>query len=84
MSVPEAQKLFAIMLPAPGLLPEFRRLDHGKKNLLGTGPVHFFTDDLLNLSDDPVTQGEIAVNPGRQFSDHPRSEHELMTDDFGI
>ena len=63
MTIPEAEQFLAVMDPASRFLPEFRRLHHGQKDLLGSGPVHLLPDDLFDLADHPVAQGQIGIDP---------------------
>ena len=53
MPVFDAQQLRPIGLETPALLPQLGRLHHWHQKLHGTGAVHLFTDDGLDLADHP-------------------------------
>jgi hypothetical protein len=82
MAVLKPCQFTPIFFPPMTLLPEFRRLDKGEEYLNGTGSVHFLTDDGFHLSNGSKAQGEVGIDPGSQFPDHPRPKHQLMAGDF--
>ena len=59
MPIAKTEQFLAVMDPSPGLLPELRRLHHREKDLLGARAVHLLSDNLLKLTDHPVTQRKI-------------------------
>ena len=84
MAIAKAQQFLAVMDPAVRFLPELGRLNHRQEHLLGPGPVHLLADNLLDLADHPVSQGEIGIDPAGQFPNHACPDHELMTGKFRI
>ena len=56
VTVIEAQQFRAVLLPAAGFHPQFRRLYGRHQQLQCPGTVHFFAHDSLNLAQHPQAQ----------------------------
>jgi hypothetical protein len=63
----------------PCLFPEFNRIQSGQVEFLCTNPIHFFPNDFDDLLECTITKGEKCIDSRRQGTDHPGSDHELMT-----
>ena len=79
VTVLEAQQLRAVLLPAPGLLPQLRRLHRRHQHLQGPGAVHLLPHDALHLAQHPQPQGQPGVEARRQLADHARPQHQPVT-----
>src|SRR6056297_2259364 len=64
VSVPDSQQLRTILLPAPRLLPQLRRLDHRHADFLGAGAVHFLANNGFYLAQYPESKRKPGVKPG--------------------
>ena len=84
MPVFDAQQLGAHLLETSGFLPELGRLHHRHGQFDGSGAVHFFAHDRLDLANDAQTHGHIGVNTRTQFFDHAGAHHQLVASNFGI
>ncbi len=84
MTIGKTQQFRSVFLPAAGLPPEFSGLHHGKQQLLGSGPVHLFTDNPLDFSDCGQPQGKIRVYSRSQFTNKSGPKHKLMADHLGF
>ena len=84
VTVLEAQQLGSVLFPAPGFLPELRRLDRRHQQFKRTRPVHFLANDGLDLAQYAQAERQPAVNAGGLFADHAGTQHQLVADDFGI
>ena len=78
----DAQQLGAILLPAPGFLPQVGRLHHRHQDFLCARGVHFLAHDGFHLAQDAQTQRQPTVQSGREFADHAGAQHQLMADDL--
>ncbi len=74
----EATHLSVDLIPAAGLLPDIRRLDHRHGQLLAADGIHLLADDGLDLIHRPAGQRQIRENPGRQLADEPGPQQQLM------
>jgi hypothetical protein len=79
-----AQQFGTILLPAPGLLPQFCWLHCRHRQLDRPSAIHLLADDLLHLAQHAQPDRHPGVDPARQPFDHPGAQHQLVTDDFGI
>jgi hypothetical protein len=52
----ESQELFPVNLPPSAFLPKLSRRSKGQQEFLGSGPIHFFSDNIFNLADNPQSQ----------------------------
>ena len=84
MAVLNAQQLRTHLLKAAGFLPQLSRLHHRHGDFNGTGTVHFFAHDGLDLADHAQTHGHVVVDASTQLFDHASPRHELVADHFGI
>jgi hypothetical protein len=53
-------------------------------NFLRSGFIHFLTDNLFQLTNNPITQRQVRIYAAGQFSDHPGSNHQLVAYHLGI
>ncbi len=72
------------MLPSTRLLPQLSRDNHRHEKLDGTGPVHLFANDLLDLTDGTQPQGQVIIDTGSELANHAGPQHQLMADNFRI
>jgi hypothetical protein len=72
------------LLPTTTLLPKLGRLNKRKQYLLRTDSMHFLPDDLFNLLKDPKANGQVAIDPRSDLSDHSRSHHETVANDLRL
>ncbi len=84
LPVAEPQQLVAVELPAPALLPQLRRQHRGHEQFLAAVLGQLLADDLLELADAAVGQGQVAVDAGRGLLDHASPHHELLAHHVGI
>src|SRR4030042_3158851 len=84
VAILEPGQLFSILFPPMAFLPELGRLDHGKQNLNGSGPIHLFTNDRLHLSYGSQAERQIGIDARSQFTDPPCPEHQLVARDFRL
>ena len=84
VAILDAQQLGTVLLPAPGLLPQLRRLHRRHQDLQGPGPVHLLPDDPLHLAQDPQSQGQPGIEARRQLADHARPQHQAVTDHLRV
>ena len=84
MAVLQPQQLRPVGLPAPGLLPQFRRLDHRQAHLLRPGGIHFLTHHRLDPMQHALTQRQPVVDARRDLTDQARAQHQPVTDGLGV
>ena len=84
MPVLDPQQFGTVLLPAPGLHPEFGRLHHRHQQFDRAGAIHFFADDAFDAPDDAQAHRHVVVDAARQLADHAGPGHQLMADDLGI
>jgi len=84
MTVLQAQQLGAVLLPAPGFLPQLGWLDRRHQHFQGPGLVHLVTHDSLGLAQRAQPHRHPGVEPRSQLADHPGAQHQLVTDHHGI
>src|SRR5262245_17730331 len=82
VAILEAEQFLAVEIPPAGFSPQFRRRGNGHKEFLGSSTIHFLTNDLFDLSNDPEAEREIRVDTGRHLANQTGSKHELMADGF--
>ncbi len=58
VAVLEPEQLFADSVPAPGFLPDLRRVHGGQLELLPADAVHLIADDSFDLVSDSLSQWE--------------------------
>ena len=84
VAILQSQQFRTEVAPAPGLLPQLRRLDGGHQDLLGTRRVHLLTHDGFDLSQYADAEWQPRVESGREQANQTGPEHQSMTDDFGL
>ncbi len=77
-----AQQQRAVLLPAPGFLPQLGGLHRRHQQFECPGPVHLLAHDGFDLAQYPQAQGHPGEEPRRKAADQAGPEHELVTDDF--
>ena len=84
LAVLEPQQLLAVIVPAPGFLPQLGRHHRRHEQFDGARARHLFADDVLHLADGAQPEGQVAVDAGGDLADHAGPQHELVTDHLGI
>ncbi|MNZ43497.1 hypothetical protein D3C78_611000 [compost metagenome] len=84
VAVLDAQQLGAVLLPAPGFLPQLGRLDRRHQHLEGAGGVHFLAHDVLHLAQHAQAHRQPGVQAGGELADHPGAQQQLVADDHGV
>ena len=74
----------SIRIPAPGLLPEFRRLNRRHANFLRAAGVHLFPDDLFDFPNRAPAHIHKAVDSGHLFPDHSGTQKQNVTRNFRL
>ncbi|KAG0928608.1 hypothetical protein G6F31_017657 [Rhizopus arrhizus] len=84
LAILDLQQLRAELLPAPGLLPQFLRLDGRDLEFHGAGAVHFLADDAFNLAQHAQAQRRPGVQARCQLADHARTQHQPVAGQLGV
>ena len=84
VAVDNAQHLWPVGVITPGLAPQVRQLQGRHQDLDSPCPVHLFTDNLLDLAEDPVAQRQPRIDTGRLLPDHAGAQHQSVRDDLRL
>src|SRR4249919_2092869 len=84
LAVLDLEQLATELLPAPGLLPQFLRLDRRHQQFDRAGGVHFLAHRALDLAQHAQAQRAPRVQAGGELADHAGLEHQLVADDLGL
>ena len=66
VTVPHSQEQIAVLVPAPGLLPQLGRLYSRHYQLQRARAIHLLTDDVLHLPQHAETQRHPGKQTGRK------------------
>src|SRR5207249_11222131 len=78
----EAQKLWPVLVPATGFLPQLRGLNDRHQQLDGAGAIHFFTHHGFDLAQHPHAERQPGVDAAREPLDHARAQHQSVADEL--
>ena len=70
-----AQHLLAVIVVASTFAPQVGGLDRRHQEFQCPGPILFLADDLLDLTQDPMSQRQPAVDAGARLTDHTGAKH---------
>ena len=84
LAILEAQQLIAVVLPAPGLLPQLARDDRGQEHLRGARAIHLLADDALDLLHDAPAERQERVDAGRDLAQVTAAHHEDVRGDLRL
>src|SRR5262249_31168694 len=84
VAILHAQQFLAILVPTATFLPQLGRADGGHQDLLGSGTIHFLTDDALHLVHHTQAERQEVVDSARKLANHAGPHHESVADDFCI
>jgi len=83
LAILEPEELVADGLPAPGLLPDLGRVDDRIEHLLAADRLHLVADNGLDLAHHAPAGRQEDVHPGRELTDEPGTDHELVAHGLG-
>ena len=83
-AIPQAKQNIAHDRITPAFAPQLDRLHHRHQQLLSTGGIHLFADDLPDLLLCPECQREQAVHAGGELLNEAGAQHKLVADGIGI
>src|SRR6056297_2249578 len=78
VSILKLHHLGTVIFPASGLFPNSGRLGNRHQKFLRSRPVHLFTDNLSDLTQNPVSQWKIGEDSSCNLSDKSSSNKELI------
>ncbi len=84
MAVTDFQHLRAEYRPAPGFLPQFRRLHRRHQEFDGASAVHFLAHHSFDPAQYFQAQWHPGVESGTQTFDESGAQHEFVADEFGL
>ena len=84
MAILDAQKLWAHLFKASGLLPQFSGLNHWHGHFNGASAVHFLAHDGFHFADDTQSHGHVVVDASAQALNHAGAHHELVAHHLGV
>jgi hypothetical protein len=84
VAVLDPQHLLAVVVVAPGLLPQIGRLDGRHEHFLGAAGVLLVAHDLFDPLQHPQAQGQPGIDPGAGLADHAGAQHETVRDDLRL
>ena len=84
MPVFDAQHFLAVVVIAPRLAPQVRRLDHRHQQLDGPRPVLLLAHNGVDLVEHAQAQRQPGVNAGRLLPDHAGAQHQPMRDNLRL
>jgi hypothetical protein len=77
-TIPQAEQLIPVGVPAPGPLPDVARMEHRQQELLPAEAVHLLPDDALDLQADALSEGEQRVGARHELSHEARAQQQAM------
>ena len=80
----EAQQFGPVGLEAPGLLPQFGRLDHGHGEFDRARAVHLLAHDGLDLAHHAQAEGHPGVDPAGEAPDEACPQHQPVAGELGF
>ncbi len=80
----EAPHLRADLVPAPGFLPDVRRIHHRHRDLLPANHIHLLADDVLDLRHRTSRQRQVAEDARCQLADKARPHQQLVAGDLRL
>src|SRR5471030_1058049 len=83
-TVNKTQQFRTVLFPTSALLPQVGGLNYRHRHFNGVRVVHFFAHDVFNFSENTQAGWQPGVQAGSQFADHPRTQHQLMADNFRV
>ena len=83
-AVLQTKQVVAIFGPAAGGFIDIAGQKGGKMHFLGTNGIHFFTNDVFHLAQDPPAQRQPGVATGGSPADVAGSEQQSVRGDFRI
>src|SRR5688572_31046107 len=78
VAILEADQFLAVEIPSAGFSPQLCGRGNGHEQFLGSSPVHLFTNDLFDLSNDPETEGEICVDRSEEHTSELQSQSNIV------
>ena len=84
MTVGKTHELGAVIVQAPALLPQLRRLQHGHENLLGPGSVHLLAHDVLDFLQHAEAQGQKRVQARGRLAQHAGAQKQARAVNVGV
>ena len=83
-TIRHAQQQRAVLVPAPGLLPQFGRMHGRHQEFERACAVHFLAHDHLDLAQHAQTKGHPCEKARGEAPDQAGSQHELMADELSF
>ena len=84
VAILDAQHLLAVVVVAPALAPQVRRLDRGHQQLDRAGAVLLLAHDLADLVEHAQAERQESINSRGLLPHHAGAQHQPMRDDLGF
>ena len=84
VTILDAQHLLAVIVVAPALAPQVRRLDRGHEHFDRAGAILLFADDAVDLVEHAQADRQPRVDARRFLPQHSGAQHQPVRDDFRL
>ena len=80
----ELEHLAAHFRPAPAAIPDFPGMEAGQTKFLGPAAIHLLANDLFDLLEHPLSQGQQGIDTRHQLAHETGTHQQLMAHRLGV